>query len=374
MSLDEKFMGTEPVWDSKAVETYDDATFDSHMRKSLNWYNYFFTSKTTKKYVVEWARRNTDMDEKVIAAFDRSPDKFMSMTAGGLVMAHRRGMPFKQKHIDFLTKHIKTVVENAAEVAESAPAAEVVTIKPAAVVSIQDRLNDKLREYIGELEGRFDDAVTKKADRANAIEFMKAMNVPQALVRRIREHFEVRLAEIKELQSSKDSYVKESYRHLKTADWRRITVWLEGLLQDCDGYGQVKKAARKPRAPKAVSREKIVSKLKFLKEDAALKIVSIKPTDIIGAKEFWCFNVQTRKLCRYIADDQVGTLGVKNNTIVGFNAAKSVCKTLRKPAEQLKEFSKAGKVALRTFLDKIRATETQVNGRMNENMLLLRVV
>jgi len=371
LSLDEKFMGTEPVWDTAAAETYDEATFNSKMRKSLNWYNYFYTTKTTKKYVLDWARKNTDIDATTLNAFDRSADKYTSMTACGLVMAHRRGMPFRQQHIDFLVNHIKEVVKKSAPFDVPVPVALVV--KPEAVVSIQDRLTEKLSEYIGELEGRFDDAVTKKAERANAIELMKTLNVPQALVRRIHVHFEQRLEQFRELQSSKDAYVKESYRQFKAADWRRVITWLEGLLQDCDTYGQVKKAARKPRAPKAVSREKIVSKLKFLKEDTALKIVSIKPTDIIGAKEFWCFNTQTRKLCRYIADEQVGTLGVKNNSIVGFDTAKSVCKTLRKPSEQLKEFAKAGKVVLRTFLDKIRATETQVNGRMNENMLLLRV-
>jgi hypothetical protein len=372
LSIDEKFMGTEPVWDTQAAQSYDDATFDALMRKSLNWYNYFYTTKTTKKYVLDWARKHTELDAKTLNAFDRSADKFTSMTACGLAMAHRRGMPFRQRHVDFLVKHINQVVAKAAAV--ETPAVETPVVKPEAVISIQDRLNEKLSEYIGELEGRLDDAVVKKSDRANAIELMKALNVPQALVRRIRTHFETRLTEFKELQVSKDAYVKESYRHFKAADWRRVVAWLEGLLQDCDSYGQVKKAARKPRAPKAVSREKIVSKLKYLKEDTALKIVSIKPTDIIGAKEFWCFNTQTRKLCRYIADAQVGSLGVKNNSIVGFDTAKSVCKTLRKPSEQLKEFAKAGKVALRTFLDKIRATETQVNGRMNDNMLLLKVL
>jgi hypothetical protein len=58
---------------------------------------------------------------------------------------------------------------------------------------------------------------------------------------------------------------------------------------------------------------------------------------------------------------------------VGYDASKSVGKTLRKPSEQLKEFTKSGKVALRTFLDKIRATETLANGRLNQYTLLLKV-
>ena len=52
---------------------------------------------------------------------------------------------------------------------------------------------------------------------------------------------------------------------------------------------------------------------------------------------------------------------------------KSVCKTLRKPEEKLKEFAKASKVQLRKFMDEIKATETKLNGRINADTMLLRV-
>jgi hypothetical protein len=50
-----------------------------------------------------------------------------------------------------------------------------------------------------------------------------------------------------------------------------------------------------------------------------------------------------------------------------------VGKTLRKPEEKLKEFAKATKVQLRKFLEDIKATETQGNGRMNSDTVLLKV-
>jgi len=67
------------------------------------------------------------------------------------------------------------------------------------------------------------------------------------------------------------------------------------------------------------------------------------------------------------------TLGVKGTSITGFDTDKSVAKTLRKPEEQLKEFAKAGKVVLRTFIKDIKAVETKLNGRVSEDVLLLRV-
>ena len=82
---------------------------------------------------------------------------------------------------------------------------------------------------------------------------------------------------------------------------------------------------------------------------------------------------QTRKLYKYIADSLTGPLGVKGTSIINFDTTKSVGKTLRKPEEKLKEFAKATKVQLRKFLDEIKATETVGNGRMNSDMVLLKV-
>ena len=87
--------------------------------------------------------------------------------------------------------------------------------------------------------------------------------------------------------------------------------------------------------------------------------------------ELWIYNTKSRKLGKYVAGSYQ-TLGVKGTTIVGFDEQKSTSKTLRKPEEKLKEFAKAGKVQLRKFLDEIRATETRLTGRINEDIVLLK--
>ena len=109
-----------------------------------------------------------------------------------------------------------------------------------------------------------------------------------------------------------------------------------------------------------------------MKTNEPLKLVSINPTDIIGAGELWIYNTKTRKLGKYIASE-FNTLNVKGTTIVNFDESKSVQKTIRKPEEKLKEFKAAGKIALRKFLDEINATDTKMNGRLNEDTILLKV-
>jgi hypothetical protein len=140
----------------------------------------------------------------------------------------------------------------------------------------------------------------------------------------------------------------------------------------CDMLAQEAKVNRAPRKTKTVPKEKLIAKLKFKKTDEPLKLVSINPVDIIGASELWIFNIKTRKLGKYVATE-FNTLNVKGTTIVNFDEFKSVQKTVRKPEEKLKEFKAAGKVQLRKFLDDINATDTKMNGRINEETILLKI-
>lgn len=134
---------------------------------------------------------------------------------------------------------------------------------------------------------------------------------------------------------------------------------------------QEAKVNRAPRKTKAVSKDKIVAKLKYKKTDEPLKLVSINPVDIIGAKELWVYNTKSRKIGKYVATE-FSDLAVKGTSIINFDEIKSVMKTVRKPEEKLKEFKAAGKVQLRKFLDDINATEARMNGRINEEIILLK--
>ena len=75
-----------------------------------------------------------------------------------------------------------------------------------------------------------------------------------------------------------------------------------------------------------------------------------------------------------VADTHLGTFFVKGSAIVGFDPAATVQKTLRKPEEQIKAFLASNKVELRKFLDNIKTTEIKLNGRINADTILLKVI
>jgi hypothetical protein len=122
----------------------------------------------------------------------------------------------------------------------------------------------------------------------------------------------------------------------------------------------------KPKAP-----VKQVSKLKYMVFDDKLKVQSIRPENMIGAVTLWAYNVKKRKLIVYHALDNKG-FAVKGSTLLNWDPTKSYGKTLRKPEEKLKEFSEAGKVELRKFMDKIKGVEAKQNGRFSKDVLILK--
>ena len=171
--------------------------------------------------------------------------------------------------------------------------------------------------------------------------------------------------------------MKEGYSHISKTQGKRFVKFLEMLVADALMWEEKKKVSKKPRKKKAPSSEKLVSKMKYKASDDTYKLVSVDPVNIIGATELWVFNVKTRKLGKYIVDDEYNTgntLSVKGTTILNFDEKNSIQKTLRKPEETLKEFKKAGKVKLRKFMDEIKTVDTKLNGRINNDTILLKVV
>jgi hypothetical protein len=365
---DEKHTGREPVWDTERALAMTQEEFDHHLRKSFFYYNYFYSTKDLKKYVVDWMK---DHYSKVdVSRFIRSSDRLLPITVCSLIKAHKQGMPLRDKELNYVRDRIdeilgsdipEEVVQNTAVVA------------PAAVKTIQDRLNEKTSEHLGHFEGLYDEVVAGGTVDPKAYDYLVSNAVPQSQIKKFEDLFLARKTELGEALGRADEQIAEAYRHYKASDYKRHHAFIQSILDALDQYRNVKKATKKARVKRAPNKEKVVSKLKYLKEEKTLKLVSINPVDIIGAQELWCYNTKTRKLYKYVADSVTGPLGIKGTSLTGYNESSSIGKTLRKPEEKLKEFFKATKVQLRKFLEDIKATETLGNGRLNSDTILLKV-
>lgn len=373
MASEEKATGPEPQWDTERALGFDSDTFDHHLRKSFQYYNYHYSVKQCRKHLNDWLRRNSRLNKTTLDRFERVADRYVLMTPCSLIMAHRRGMPLLDRHVKYIHDQVDYTLNLAARGGDTG---EEVISSPDQVqerkITIQDRLQERTAELIGEIEGVYDQVLQKQSVSFKIYDFLTANRVPQSQLGRYEAVFQARSAELMAAQDREDAQLVEAYRHYRAADYRRMFGFIADLLAGIEEYRGVKKAVKKARVRKAPSKEKLVAKLKYAKEDRALKVVSVNPVDIIGASTLWVYNTKTRKLGCYHAE-AMGELGVRGTSITGYDESRSVAKTLRRPDEQLKEFAKAGKVALRTWIKDIKAVEVRLNGRISEDTLLLRV-
>ncbi len=292
-----------------------------------------------------------------------------------------------------LEKYCKSLVEEG-KVVQKAKKAEEKTKTASPITTIQDRVYERAQELCEEIDEWLDGFIKdpNKFDPAgfDFTAYFTKNEVTQAHARKIMAFYQGELEEAKLVLNMPSAamvakikdprerdlaeQLREGYAHRTK---KQSQAWLDALttlVSACDHVINKSKAVRKPRVKKPVSKEKLVAKVKYCASDDKYKLVSAKPIDILDSKEVWVFNVKTRKLGRYVAAQDAGVLGIRGSALVGFDETLSIQKTLRKPEETLKEFKAASKIKLKKFLDEIKTTDTKLNGRLNEETLILKVV
>jgi len=288
------------------------------------------------------------------------------------------GKDAPEDSVNWMTGYFDQLYNKGLSIVEEVKAEEAKTPKNVYVPSIQERIKEASGNIIAEIEDQVDKFIEdpKAFKKFDSVKFFRKIQVNQAHARHIRSYYEGILGEYLMLQkpvSEQDEQLREGYSHLDKADIKKAVELFQGIIGACDLITAESKASRKTRSPKPKSAEKLVAKMKFCKSDEKYKVASINPADIIGCNELWVFNTKTRKIGKYIANEH-DTLQVKGTTIQFFNENESVAKTLRKPEQQLAEFNKSGKVQLRKFLSNIKGVETKLNGRINNDTVILKAV
>jgi hypothetical protein len=368
-----------PTWDN--VDKMDADQFLRHWHSAMSYYRLEFSGKDLKPAVIKWMTE-IGCTKADIAAYKKTKDNRTNVTMGAIASCLLRGMPAIRADFNngrdtsaWLREAVTDVIEQGKNDIDDETVVEVKTtvVQP----SIQERVKETAMRMTEEIEDAIEgfqvDPENFDPKAFKMLNLLKGKEVKAAHARVIKGFYARDLAELEELAGGKgDEQLKEAYSHRSKKQIRNLIAFYQEIMMACDMLAQEAKVNRAPRKTKAVSKDKLVAKLKFMKSNEPLKLVSINPTDIIGAKELWVFNTKTRKLGKYVASE-FADLGVKGTTITGFDEFKSVQKTLRKPEEKLKEFKAAGKVQLRKFLEDINATDTKMNGRINEETVLLKV-
>ena len=196
----------------------------------------------------------------------------------------------------------------------------------------------------------------------------------------IKEDFEAQYREALEVVEWKDDQIKEAYSHFDIKMRKSFLQVFEKINNACDTIIQTKATTRRARKPKARSKETIIKKMKFQINDSDLGIASIHPTEVVNCNELWVYNTKTRKVGVYhaLSKDPRGLgrpgsgLMVKGTTIQDYCPDKSVQKTLRKPKQQIENWTGKAKTKFAKAFDELTTTSIKMNGRMNDNTIILK--
>jgi hypothetical protein len=370
-----------PKWDG--AETWTGEQFLRHFQGAMRYYRMESSGKELKPKVIDWMGRN-GYDRDSIKEFKDTRDSRCQLTVGAIAACLIKGMP--DVHPEFndsrstaawLRAEIAKIVDDGKW--DEVPEEEVKVTKTAVpVFNIQDRIREQAGEMSEEIDAAIDSWITDPDSfdpkAFKIVNLLKGKGAKAAQARYIRGFFTKGLEELQELASGQaDEQLKEAYKHNSRKNVNKLIEFYNSVMSACEQIAAEAKVLKKPRAAKVKPAEELVKKLKFMLSDTKLGITSAPPATIIGSQGVVVFNTKTRKIGYYIAKSTAG-LSVKNSSITEFTD-KSTQKTLRKPPEQIKEFKEQNtqKRFETWFVKNVKTTETQLNGRFNEDTVILKV-
>jgi hypothetical protein len=355
---DEKYMGSEPTVTALSSET--------DMTRAYNWFNYFYTSEDAKKFTITYLK-SIKYDAKIIRKLELV--KCVELhSIGWNCRLLQNGSTLPEDVWESIETRIKELASQVVETSETEE--DQPTTK---VVSIQDRINHRASDLIGELEEQLDVFFKEGVIQFDIKKWSLEKGIKPQVATRIAEHFRPQYEEICEALEGKDPELVEAYAGWRAPVLKVMAVFIKRIIDYLNSTAEAGKALRKPRKKKVKPPSVLVAKMKYRADWADLNINSIDPKGIIGASQLWVINSKTRNLSVYHSVDPDG-LSVRGSTITGYDEVSSITKKVRKPRDIVPQVLNEGKVGLRGIMKSLTTAETQANGRINTDTILLRVL
>jgi hypothetical protein len=340
---------------------------EAQLSEAYNWYNYFHGSDDTKKWLILYLEKNK-YSKETIEAVKSTADYKISKTIGFQARIMNNGSKLSESSMTFFCNKIDEIVELYNKKKEDK--------KEEPLINQQN----KIKEYVSNIIGELETVVDKFTNNNYTIDFstynwLEKNQIKAVHCSKIIEYYSDLLKELDDAKNKRDAQLVEGYAYLKKNEMNQYIQFLTNMIDDLNRWSgnQTKLVVRKPRKKKVRTVEETIKNFSYKYQDKELKMVSVNPGSIIGANTLWVYNTKYKSLGVYHSNHKEG-LNIKGTTIINFDPNTSVCKTLRKPQEVLTSLLEAGKVKLRTILTEVNCKEYKLTGRINDDILLVRVI
>jgi len=341
------------------------------LARRCNWYNYTQDKKVAKKWIAEWLELNK---HKALAKdFTKIKDSWTPTSCGWYSRMALIGLELTEHEQDFIVKRCQEAIANHQKSAsDDEEAAKDKPNRP----NIQEIMIAKAHEAAAEIDAIWDkycEGEMRASEKPDSIQQVLAnYNILAQHVSLVKDMWIKQQNELKDAVADVDADLSEGYGWATKTQQKNMINYCAAIIAELDAYHQSKKAKVGTRKKKPQPPEKIVRKLKHMRRYEEFKLETVEPTKILKSSELWVYNTKNRKLQYYVADDYAKVFMVKGTSILGFDTNKSSQKTLRKPEDFLKQLRMAGKPDSRKLFDDLKTTATSVNGRFNENLIIIK--
>ena len=364
LTLDEQMMGEEP-----GVDYFEEGR---SLHEYFGWYNYMYDRKKVNQVIISYAKK---FEYKNAPKFARM---FLPSTIAAIISGIENEVKFPD-HKDYpgegtagYQKYIHQELRAWNKQAQELKAKDLNTdhVVKKKRPSVQDNINNKGQTLLGEVDHAID---VWDVEPFDMYKHLADNNASAAVANSIVNEYDGMVAEIIEARDGKDKQLKEGYDHLSKGEKNKFIGFLNKLKSDIERYVENHKPVRKPRKAKQYSAEDQVKSLSYLEEDTDNRVTSIAPREIIGSRQLWVYNSKTNEIINYTAIDR-GGLAVKGTTIKNFDVDTSGSKKLGVKTEHfIDRILEGGTITLNKVMGEINSKASTVTGRINNNMILLKV-
>jgi hypothetical protein len=336
-AAEQTYIGKEPIYTSEINRM--------ELAQALNWYNYFYDIKETKKWVLEYMKWHGGYTKEDIQKYKSSRSREITQTKASIARLLTNGAIFDNT----LNEHILKVINEYEKEPETETKISHKENPNQLIADLDYILDIHFRSDYGELE--FCQTETSKIiEKSSRLEYNKAIEYYSGIL---------------DFVENSGEYDNRPKRAIK-----RYISLLNHIIASLGYVKEVKKRRiiRKPRK----TRDKTFDNFVYLVDSSEYNITSIKPEKILESQILWAFDTKYRILKKFVAKPNE-TLGVHRRAITNWDEKESYIIKLRTPKNILPFVVKDGKRKIENCLKNLTTKISPMNStKLSENTLLIR--
>jgi len=375
-NADYAHLGAEPVWEPKD-STLTDSKIKEKFLASCAWYNYFHDQKQSREWLYDFVTANNDFDTEMVDCLKVLDDYDLPSTLGWVARMLENGAPLTVKIIESFNKRLEKGFLKGVDLSHTKKKKAKNIEGPK--LSIQERVLLKAESVIGDFEDAFETFLLSNCTGTSfkAYKYFESNSISGVVAGKLIDPFtqmkdvydkvlKARLT-IDADKTSEEVDLVEGYSHLKHREVKKIIKFFSDIVDDCTKWNDNKKTDRKPRKKKTVSLDKKIKNVLYLKDHSDLKMKSVNPTKLIGAKRVMLYDTKTNLFSVYTSDCG---MELNRTVLLNYDESKSLAKKVRN--SMIGDLSKGAPRSVMKRLKDHSTKEQELTGRINRNTIILK--